>query len=372
MPIKLTKLKTSLTKHGAYKIAELLRDYPAGDLFDAIEGTGLDPAQARKNLSVGRSGDVPEAWERARALGGDAIDALVLVGVVFTHHLLIRAMREGRRGRMRGSIARDAFDDEKVFTNLKGMLGELRFTTRDSPEKVDYDLSRLLLIEGLAPLVFDLLQRKLRTAGWDESTDALDEMVAQGFHQALAMSEPAFRQWLDASDQPALATDDDEDFFSGADAAPTQPFAFAPGHTPRKTGRVARAKSSAGTDAELLHNEVQTAFYKNLVRRYGNGAVRTEQPTGLGTSVDIVVQRRGRRVFYEIKIAASVRACIRQALPQLMEYAYWRCTDDLAGRLVVVGLHPLTAESRAYLAYLREQFGIPVWYKRFILRRLGR
>jgi hypothetical protein len=269
-------------------------------------------------------------------------------------------------------VVRGAVLDGKAFTNLKHTLVELGFSPLETPDKVDYDLRPLLAVPGLPPLVFDLLQRKMAAAGWDGTTDAMDEMVAHHFHEALAMSGTQFRDWLADAGQLSLGSEQDEDFFTGADVSPTpKPFQFKAGHKAGKTGKVSRRQSPPEQQAELIHNEIQTALHKKLAKRYGKENVGTEVPTGLGTKIDLVVQHADHRVFYEIKIAANLRACIRQALPQLMEYAYWRCGDDLARRLVIVGTFKLTTEVRAYLKFLRRRFGIPVWYQQFILKRLA-
>lgn len=372
----LTKLNVSLTKHGAHKIALLLRKHPAGDVLDLVNGAhptiDIDGVQARKNLSVDRSGHVPDVWDQARALGYETIAALSFIGIVFSHHELMDAMAKGRRGRLRGTVQRGAILDSKAFTNLKHTLVELGFSPLETPDKVDYDLKTLLVLPGLSPLVFDLLQRKMAAAGWDGTTDAMEEMVAHRFHEALAMSEAQFRGWLADAGQLSLGSEQDEDFFTGSDVSPTaKPFKFKAGHKARKTGKVLRRQSPAEQQAELIHNEIQTALFKKLAKRYGAANVGTEQPTGLGTAIDIVVQHTDHNVFYEIKIAPNLRACIRQALPQLMEYAYWRCSDDLASRLVIVGTFKMTAEVRAYLKFLRKRFGLPVWYQQFILKRLA-
>jgi hypothetical protein len=39
--------------------------------------------------------------------------------------------------------------------------------------------------------------------------------------------------------------------------------------------------------------------------------------------MDVVVRLGIRYWFYEIKTALSARACIREALAQLLEYSYW-------------------------------------------------
>jgi hypothetical protein len=59
--------------------------------------------------------------------------------------------------------------------------------------------------------------------------------------------------------------------------------------------------------------------------------------SGLGTKIDVVLQR-GRSEFWydEIKTAISSRACLREALGQVMEYAYRPGAQQLT-RLIVCG-----------------------------------
>ena len=48
---------------------------------------------------------------------------------------------------------------------------------------------------------------------------------------------------------------------------------------------------------------------------------------GVGGSIDIVLKRPDGFWFYEIKTAKTARACIREALGQLLEYSYWPKTQ---------------------------------------------
>lgn len=119
-------------------------------------------------------------------------------------------------------------------------------------------------------------------------------------------------------------------------------------------------------DIRLRHNELQKALYLRLAEKYGASNVGTELQSGVGTSVDLVVRREGEYWFYEIKTALSPRACLRQALGQLLEYAFWPGAQE-ATRLVVVGEFPLDDEGAKYLNTLRERFSLPLYYEQISL-----
>jgi hypothetical protein len=89
--------------------------------------------------------------------------------------------------------------------------------------------------------------------------------------------------------------------------------------------------------------------------------------TGSGTSIDVATQVNGQITFYEIKTGASVRASIRQALPQLLEYAYWP-QERRASELIIVSHLPVTDAADRYLKFLRAEFDLPLAYKQFDLK----
>jgi hypothetical protein len=130
----LKRLKVSLTKHGAHKIALLLKTYDKHEVLAHVADPNLkidiDLAQARKILSANPEGVIPELWVKAKILGRDAINALVLIAIIFSHYKLISAMQNSvNKYPYSGTIRRigTGASDVKVYTNLKGNLGELGY-----------------------------------------------------------------------------------------------------------------------------------------------------------------------------------------------------------------------------------------------------
>jgi hypothetical protein len=107
----LGQLTVSLTKHGAHKIAELLKAFPAENVLDQTrdkyQSINIDRAQAEKNLSVNARGEPPAIWNAVRELGDDEIENLVFLAIVFSHGKLIEAMTAAVEGPMFGRVVRD-------------------------------------------------------------------------------------------------------------------------------------------------------------------------------------------------------------------------------------------------------------------------
>ena len=116
-------------------------------------------------------------------------------------------------------------------------------------------------------------------------------------------------------------------------------------------------------DVTLRHNELQEVLHRRLVSQYGAENVGTELPSGIGTSVDLVVRRKDEYWFYEIKTALLPRACLREAVGQLLEYAFWPGAQE-ATRLIVVGETAIDNDSVEYLRRLKERFSLPIEYER--------
>lgn len=141
-------------------------------------------------------------------------------------------------------------------------------------------------------------------------------------------------------------------------------FIFRAGHKNKKSS----AKSTYGrksSKVDLVHNRIQTSIHKQLIKEFGNCNVGTEVDTGLGSQVDIVVkEKNGSFVFYEIKTSYSVRLCIREALSQLLEYAYYPDNSN-SDKLIIVSPNPITVDAIPYLNKLRNKFNIPIFYQRY-------
>lgn len=366
---KLNTLRVSLTKHGAHKVATLLlhfdKDLVLSKVSDGALGININEVQARKILSAGADNSVPEVWNKVRLLGKPYIDSLVFVAIVFSHIELIKVMQQATKRPYKGTIQRSDCPDGKSFTNFACVVEELGFSTDHSVGHVSYDLSHLFDLPGFGPLVKDVLGRKLKSAGWSGLNTVEDECIHHRFHEVFGISDKEFSDWLSSSSEDDLL--EDHDFFTGGDGAISGGiFKFIAGHNSKKTGSVV-VKAGKPKRANLLHNNIQNEFYKRLCAEFGPENVGTEVPTGEGTSIDIVVQIEGACTFYEIKTAETLKGCIRQAIPQLLEYAYWGGAGARADRLVIVSTHPITPEAESYISFLRATFTLPLEYQQFSL-----
>jgi hypothetical protein len=369
----LTKLKVSLTKHNAHKLAALINKYDADQILSRLDEVHAEKAQARKNLSV-QSGDiVPEVWQKARILGEDAVDALLLVGIIFSHHALINAMKHAdSRYSFTGRIERGKDLVGKEYSNFARIFDQLGYAVSPDRTGFTFDLRHMFEIIGLGPLVRDLLQLKVISAHWDRSNTLLEEISALEFHLVFGISEAELREWLSSNVLPSavlpvLLPKDQEFFQSEVEENPLKPFVFTPGHEKREVVPVSRT-ASPKTKANRLHNDLQNRIYRHLCETLGEENVGTENDTGTGTCIDVVSKGDGSVTFYEIKTSPSVRTNIRQAIPQLLEYAFWP-EEKRANHLVIVSHLPITKVAAAYLNNLRKLFGIPISYQQFSMEK---
>jgi len=142
-------------------------------------------------------------------------------------------------------------------------------------------------------------------------------------------------------------------------------FDFKAGHR-SKPERGERSGGGYRTEISYIHNAIQDALYTALCQQVGEDRVSTEQNTGYGTRIDLVVQENENTYsFYEIKTHAHVSYCIREAIGQLLEYAYRHDNAVNISKMVVVGITPATAEDNAYIARLRALHQLPLEYMHF-------
>lgn len=152
---------------------------------------------------------------------------------------------------------------------------------------------------------------------------------------------------------------------AGPPAAPTG-FTFQAGCTERPAATAATL-AERELNVSLRHNLLQAGLTARLIAEYGAENVADEHPSGLGTKIDVVLRRTPEEYwYYEIKTAHSPRSCIREALGQVMEYAYWPGARE-PRRLIVCGANSLDDDGRAYLQQLNERFRLPVAYEQIVL-----
>lgn len=146
---------------------------------------------------------------------------------------------------------------------------------------------------------------------------------------------------------------------------PDVKFTFRPGCT-TKVSATTGSLAARQLDINLRHNVLQAALSRRLIDRYGKQNVADEHPSGAGTKVDAIVRDGEVYWFYEIKTFASPRACIRDAIGQLLEYSFWPGAQQATG-LVVVGEGAMDQETEAYLNELRRRFSLPISYEQIVV-----
>jgi hypothetical protein len=141
-------------------------------------------------------------------------------------------------------------------------------------------------------------------------------------------------------------------------------FVFLPGHNKGKESTT-RIYRSSQTDNELFHNRMTTAIYKQFCDKFGKLNVGTEQGTGFGSRIDIIVKSIKKEfTFYELKTSNSIRQCIREGLSQLLEYSFFP-NKNIASKLIIISQNKIDDDNENFLKTLRAKFNIPVYYQQF-------
>lgn len=211
MTTGLGALKVSLTKNGYFKVAEIIKKHPRDEILQNINGVypdiNLEAAQIKGMLSFDESvGEFPEVWDDVRPLGEKAIDALVFISIIYSHHTLIDVLAKSKLSEMRGCLKRDDLGD-KAYTNLVySMSKQGMCPLRQGAQETYYDVSPLFLLE-IGPLVKKIIGYKLQKTGWKEPAqddyflrEFYEQCYFYGFHDVLGISKEQFRQWLEGDE----------------------------------------------------------------------------------------------------------------------------------------------------------------------------
>ncbi|MGB3079802.1 MAG: hypothetical protein WBB31_12035 [Saprospiraceae bacterium] len=115
-----------------------------------------------------------------------------------------------------------------------------------------------------------------------------------------------------------------------------------------------------------LHKAISKSLTKELKKQYGNENVTPEHPSGTGgCKIDIVVNDKGKMLFYEIKTYTSMKSSIREAIGQLMEYALWTNQKRAIKFIVVTQPHGDCEQARVYFKHLRDTYKIPLYFQTY-------
>ena len=109
-----------------------------------------------------------------------------------------------------------------------------------------------------------------------------------------------------------------------------------------------------------LHNELMRKLHDRLCGESGKDNVGTEIHVG-AKRIDAVVKGSDFYDLYEVKTALNPFDCVTEALGQLCQYAYLFCRDKI-GKMVIAGASEPTREVEQYLATLRKNHSLQVYY----------
>lgn len=122
-------------------------------------------------------------------------------------------------------------------------------------------------------------------------------------------------------------------------------------------------ESRKGYSYDRYHNKLQNKISDYLNSLSAVTSVEKESKQGRNY-VDLVCVKGIEKIFFEVKVANSVKRGLREAMGQVIEYANYP-NEDLADSLVVVSDKYETEDDRNYLDYLRSKYNIPIYYQRF-------
>ncbi len=123
---------------------------------------------------------------------------------------------------------------------------------------------------------------------------------------------------------------------------------------------VSRSSSPEEIKTKHIHNELMRRLYDYLSEQYGEENVGTENRIGT-KKIDVVVKIPNGYNIYEIKSDPEPRNCIREAMGQILDYAYFECEDTIH-QMTIVGKTPETKEVNAYLKTFRNEKSLEIYY----------
>lgn len=127
-------------------------------------------------------------------------------------------------------------------------------------------------------------------------------------------------------------------------------------NTPDRSETQRTRPSQPGSVYDPQHSILQNRLREALRNRYGKKFVNMER-----NFVDLKMNDSGTVVFIEIKMEKTVKNCIRLALGQLMEYAYYPNLQK-ANALLIVGDATPNNNDKVYLQYIRDTYKLPLYY----------
>lgn len=131
---------------------------------------------------------------------------------------------------------------------------------------------------------------------------------------------------------------------------------------PKFTTLSTRTSGPKITEIPHLHYRITESLYKFLKNE--GYIVQWERLSPAGGKVDMIGWKGEKAIFFEIKTYPSAKACIREALGQVLEYAMYP-SKSRADKLVIVSQNNSTPSDQAYIQHLRETLNLNLEYWAF-------
>lgn len=128
-----------------------------------------------------------------------------------------------------------------------------------------------------------------------------------------------------------------------------------------KSGNTERVNTQDTIIVKNLHDEIKEKLYLQLSKKYGADFVGTEISIGQ-KKIDLVVKNQDSYDLYEVKTNQEVRICIREAMGQIIDYAFFECRDKV-GKMTIVGPSQISPEASEYLYSIRLKHNLPIYYE---------
>ncbi len=112
-----------------------------------------------------------------------------------------------------------------------------------------------------------------------------------------------------------------------------------------------------------VHSCIQNKL-KQYLQNDGYTVITEATHRNDNSKIDLVAQKDGKTIYYEVKPYNKSIHCIREALGQLLEYCYYEKSDKYhhADELVIVGPIDIDEYGRKFLEKLKEKHNIPIDY----------
>ena len=138
-------------------------------------------------------------------------------------------------------------------------------------------------------------------------------------------------------------------------------------HESQKPPTTIKRSFKAGTkEYEVLHNQIQDSFLIYLREQFPHDTISKEAPIrGINCNIDIYHTRSNdMSIIYEIKSYNDIKSSLRNALGQMLEYAYYS-KRDRKHKLVLV-THKISGDTmKSYINNINKMFSMDIGYVGF-------